>query len=53
MKTEALANITQLYLPVVGLAIFLTIFIGVCFWVFRKDSTKVYGSAQNLPFNKE
>ncbi len=53
MKQEALTSITQMYLPVIGLMIFLTIFLGVCFWVFRKDSKKVYNEAANLPFNKE
>ncbi len=52
MKQELLA---QFPVPmVVGLAvfIFLTVFIGLLFWVFRKGSSKVYSEVEQLPLRE-
>ena len=53
MKSEAFKNFTMMYLPILGLFLFLTIFIGVCFWVFRNNSNNFYKKMSMIPFEKD
>ena len=53
MKSTAFTHFTMTYLPVLGLFLFLAIFIGVCFWVFRKNSNDFYKGLSLLPFKKD
>ncbi len=49
MKAEALANFPFVGLTVAALVIFALIFTAMVFWTYRKDSTKIYQHAENLP----
>lgn len=53
MKSAAFANFALTYLPVLGLAIFLIIFIGVCVWVCRAGSNNFYEELSQIPFEKD
>jgi len=53
MKSVAFTNFTMIYLPVIGLFLFLTIFIGVCIWVFRNNSNNFYKEMSMIPFRKD
>lgn len=52
MKAEVLANFQWMYLPVFALILFLALFIGVIFWILRRDSKQVYSEASQLPLNE-
>jgi len=49
MIREYLAHLHWSVLPVVSMFIFLTIFVGAMIWVYRKDSTRIYKTMENLP----
>ena len=49
MIREYLSRLHWSVLPVVSMFIFLTIFVGVMIWVYRKDSTRIYKTMENLP----
>jgi hypothetical protein len=53
MKAEAFTNFTLIYLPVLGLFLFLAIFVTVCIWVFRKNSSEFYKDLSTIPFKKD
>jgi hypothetical protein len=36
-----------------GLLLFMTVFAGALFWVFRNGSTRFYGQLERLPLEKE
>ena len=47
MKKEVMENMSELmaFMPVIALFIFLTVFIGVLMWSFRKDGKELYDKA--------
>jgi len=51
MKSEVLSNFTFTLLPIIALILFVVLFVGVVFWVYRKSSGDVYGKASDLPLN--
>lgn len=53
MKQSVLAGFDWTILSNIALLIFLGLFIGIVFWVFRKDSNKIYREASSMPFLKE
>ena len=50
MIGQVLANYHLPLLSCVGLLIFLAVFCGSLFWVFRKGSAGFYATLQDLPF---
>lgn len=53
MKQSVLAGFDWTILTNLALIIFLSLFIGILFWVFRKGSSKIYQKASNVPFASE
>lgn len=53
MKQSVLAGFDWTILTNIALLIFLTLFIGIVIWVFRKDSSKIYQEASSVPFAPE
>ena len=49
MKQEGLIYFTDTHLTAVGLLIFFLFFIGVLFWVYRKNSSAIYHRAELMP----
>jgi len=52
MKAEVLGGFEWIYLSVFALILFLTLFVGVIFWLLRRDSNHVYLEASKLPLNE-
>ena len=53
MKQSVLAGFDWTILTNIALLIFLTLFIGIVIWVFRKDSSKIYQEASSVPLGAE
>lgn len=53
MIQRVLAHYTLPLLSGFGLLLFLGVFIGAIFWVFRKGSGKFYSDLSALPLEKE
>jgi hypothetical protein len=53
MIRQHLAGLHWTWLPVISMLLFLAVFIGVCIWVYRKESTDVYRKLGALPLQKE
>jgi len=51
MKQIVLANINSPLLPMLGLALFIALFVGILLWIYRKDSNEHYKTMENLPMN--
>lgn len=49
MNKQWLVNFNDTHLALIGLMIFFTFFIGLLFWVYRKESGKVYGQLELKP----
>jgi len=49
MIRDALAHLHWSWLPVLSMFLFGAVFIGVLFWVFRKESAQVYDQLSRLP----
>ena len=49
MIRDTLAQLHWSVLPVVSMLIFLSVFIGVLLWAYRKESTSIYEQMENLP----
>lgn len=52
MKQEFLSFFPHTDMTALGLMIFLFIFIGVLFWVFRKGSSEIYQQLSQQPLGK-
>ena len=50
MLSQVASRFPMIWLTCVGLLIFLTVFLGVVAWVFRKGSGEVYAKAAHFPF---
>lgn len=53
MMKQALAAMPLNGLPLVSLALFAAVFVGVLLWVSRKGSKEAYRSAERIPFSGE
>jgi cbb3-type cytochrome oxidase subunit 3 len=53
MKSVALANFPFVGLTVIALVLFALVFLGFVVWTFRKESSKIYKHAENLPLEGE
>jgi hypothetical protein len=49
MIRETLAHLHWSVLPVVSMLLFAAVFVGVLFWVNRKESKIIYQQMENLP----
>ncbi len=49
MKQLGLKYFTDTHLTAMGLLIFFLFFVGVLFWVYRKNSTQLYAELGNMP----
>ncbi len=52
MIREALTHLHWSVLPVVSMFMFLSVFIGVIFWAYRKESKEVYSQMSGLPLEE-
>lgn len=52
MKSVVMSQFTHLWLPSFALIIFLSVFITMLFYVWRKSSSRVFSHAENLPFDE-
>jgi len=52
MKSQVLSNFVWTDLTVLAFIIFLTFFISVFVWTFRKNSKKFYQDVGNIPFDE-
>ncbi len=53
MKQLALSQFNDIYLVVIGLFLFFSVFIGAVFWAYRKGSKKHYEYLSKLPLREE
>lgn len=53
MIREALSLFPLKWMPLIGLGIFFTVFLGVLVWTQRKGSIAIYRSVERLPLNGE
>jgi hypothetical protein len=53
MIRQYLAGLHWTWLPVISMLLFLGVFLGVCIWVYRKDSSEIYRELGALPLQKE
>lgn len=51
MKQLGLKYFTDTHLTSLGLVIFVVFFIGVIFWVYRKNSSQLYKELGNMPLD--
>lgn len=52
MKSEGLQYFTDQYLLIIGLLIFVSLFLGFVAWVFRKDRQGLYQEVSKLPLQE-
>jgi len=52
VKQAFLANFGFMEIPLIAEFLFLSIFIGCIFWVFRKGSKKIYEKISQLPLEE-
>lgn len=53
MIKDVVKNLPYELMPTLVMITFVLFFVVMVFWVFRKDSKKVYRQAENLPFSDE
>lgn len=53
MIRDFLGNLHWSMLPIVSMFLFFSVFVGAVFWVYRKDSTKIYQDLSALPLDEE
>lgn len=53
MIRDTLAHLHWSVLPVVSMLMFLSVFVGVLIWVYRKESHRVYQEMGNLPLQED
>lgn len=52
MKASVLSRFTEIWLPSTALIIFLTVFLLMLLFVWRKSAASSYKNAKNLPFDE-
>jgi cbb3-type cytochrome oxidase subunit 3 len=53
MRSQIFKNFDLVLLPTWGMILFLTVFVGMFLWTFRKGSKKYYEEIQQLPISEE
>lgn len=51
MKQDGLKFFTDTHLTSIGLMIFFLFFVGVMFWIYRRNSKELYSGMEQLPLN--
>lgn len=49
MNKQWITHFNDTHFAIMGLIIFFTFFIGLLFWVYRKNSSQVYGQLELKP----
>ena len=52
MKSEVLSQFTHIWLPSFALIIFVSVFVVMLMYVWRKSANEVFEVAENLPFDE-
>lgn len=52
MKSLVLSNFTQTWLPIVGLLLFVSVFLVMIIHISRKSSKELYNDAMNIPLEE-
>lgn len=52
MKAAVLSKFSEIWLPSTALMIFVTVFVVMLFFVWRKSGQTTYEEVQNLPFKE-
>lgn len=52
MKSLVLSNFNQIWLPLVALMIFVSVFVVMLLHISRKSSKRIYNEAQNIPLDE-
>lgn len=53
MKSEILSRTDLLFLPELSLLLFVLVFVGAVFWVFRPGSSAIYERRAQLPLGED
>jgi cbb3-type cytochrome oxidase subunit 3 len=53
MIRQVLMQFDMAWLPMVGLGIFFTVFLGVLLWVFRRSARSIYAVCERMPLEKD
>jgi CHASE2 domain-containing sensor protein len=53
MIRQTLAHLHWTWLPVISMFLFLSVFLGACIWVYRRESAEIYRELGALPLQKE
>jgi len=51
MKTAVLSQFDMSILPITTMILFMSLFFGVIYWLFRQESKEIYSEAKNMPLN--
>ncbi len=52
MKKQVFESFDLTILPSIGMVLFLTVFIGMIIWVFRKNSKEIYQEMSQIPLEE-
>ena len=52
MKAEVLSKFTEIWLPSAVLLLFLSVFLIMLVYVFKKSSKQTFDTVENLPFDE-
>jgi cbb3-type cytochrome oxidase subunit 3 len=52
MKSLVLSNFNQMWLPLLALMIFISVFVIMLIHISRKSSKRLYNEAQNIPLDE-
>ncbi len=53
MKRQVFENFDLTILPSIGMILFLSVFLGMVIWVFRKNSKQIYSEMSQIPLEEE
>lgn len=53
MIRQTLEHLHWTWLPVISMFLFLSVFLGACIWVYRRESAEIYRELGALPLQKE
>lgn len=52
MKSEVMSKFTEIWLPSTALILFISIFLIMLFYVFKKTTKQKFETIENLPFDE-
>ena len=53
MKRQVFENFDLTILPSIGMILFLSVFLGMVIWVFRRNSKQIYNEMSQIPLEEE